>query len=150
MEREDTKGKSNGTSGKNDEISKTMRIDSWIINKVQGQILPWWVSKESSCNVGDLGLRSGLGRSPGGGHGHSSILACRIPWTEEPGRLQSIGSRRIGHDWANNTFTFLFQMVVMVTQHCKCTIRHWILHLKMVAKFVTFYQIYQKLLNCTF
>ena len=29
---------------------------------------------------------------------HSSILACRIPWTEEPGELQSIGSQRVGHD----------------------------------------------------
>ena len=29
---------------------------------------------------------------------HSSILAWRIPWTEEPGGLQSIGSQRIGHD----------------------------------------------------
>ena len=34
---------------------------------------------------------------------HSSILVWRIPWTEEPGRLQSMGSQRIGHDWA--TFT---------------------------------------------
>ena len=31
---------------------------------------------------------------------HSSILAWRIPWTEEPGRLQSMGSPRVGHDWA--------------------------------------------------
>ena len=30
---------------------------------------------------------------------HSSILAWRIPWTEEPGGLQSIGSQRVGHDW---------------------------------------------------
>ena len=29
---------------------------------------------------------------------HSSILAWRIPWTEEPGRLPSIGSQRVGHD----------------------------------------------------
>ena len=29
---------------------------------------------------------------------HSSILACRIPWTEEPGGLQSMGSQRVGHD----------------------------------------------------
>ena len=29
---------------------------------------------------------------------HSSILAWRIPWTEEPGRLQSTGSHRVGHD----------------------------------------------------
>ena len=31
---------------------------------------------------------------------HSSILAWRIPWTEEPGRLQSIGSQRVRHDWS--------------------------------------------------
>ena len=30
---------------------------------------------------------------------HSSTLAWKIPWTEEPGRLQSMGSRRVGHDW---------------------------------------------------
>ena len=29
---------------------------------------------------------------------HSSILACKIPWTEEPGRLQSMGSLRVGHN----------------------------------------------------
>ena len=31
---------------------------------------------------------------------HSSILAWRIPWTEEPGGLQFTGSQRVGHDWA--------------------------------------------------
>ena len=31
---------------------------------------------------------------------HSSILAWKIPWTEEPGRLQSMGSQRVGHNWA--------------------------------------------------
>ena len=37
----------------------------------------------------------------------SSILAWRIPWTEEPGRLQSMGLQRIGHDWATLTiFSF--------------------------------------------
>ena len=29
---------------------------------------------------------------------HSSVLACKIPWTEEPGRLQSMGSQRVRHD----------------------------------------------------
>ena len=29
---------------------------------------------------------------------HSSILAWKIPWTEEPGRLKSVGSQRVGHD----------------------------------------------------
>ena len=37
---------------------------------------------------------------------HSSILAWRIPWTEEPGRLQSMGSQRVGHDWVTNTHTW--------------------------------------------
>ena len=32
---------------------------------------------------------------------HSSILAWRIPWTQEPGRLQSMGSQRVEHDWSN-------------------------------------------------
>ena len=35
---------------------------------------------------------------------HSSILAWEIPWTEEPGRLQSMGSQTVGHNWVNNTF----------------------------------------------
>ena len=37
---------------------------------------------------------------------HSSILAWRIPWTEEPGGLQSMGSQRVRHDWVTDTFTF--------------------------------------------
>ena len=34
---------------------------------------------------------------------HSSVLAWRIPWTEEPGGLQSTGSQRVGHDWVDST-----------------------------------------------
>ena len=33
---------------------------------------------------------------------HSSILASRIPWTEDPGQLQSMGSQTVGHNWATN------------------------------------------------
>ena len=39
---------------------------------------------------------------------HSSILAWRIPWMEEPGRLQSMGSQRVGHDWATSLFSVMF------------------------------------------
>ena len=54
--------------------------------------------KESACNAGDHGLIPGSGSSPGEGRGsHSRILAWRIPWTEEPGGLQSMGSQRVGH-----------------------------------------------------
>ena len=34
---------------------------------------------------------------------HSNILTWEIPWTEEPGGLQPMGSQRVGHDWATNT-----------------------------------------------
>ena len=52
-------------------------------------------------DAGDVGLIPGLGTSlvaemsP-----YSSVLAWRIPWTEEPGRVQSMGSQRVGHDLA--------------------------------------------------
>ena len=46
---------------------------------------------------------------------HSSILAWRIPWAEEPGELQSLGSQRVGHDWSTNTFTFLNEFRVPYT-----------------------------------
>ena len=65
--------------------------------------------EESTCNAGDPGSIPGLGRSPGEGNGyrlHSSTLAWRIQWIEEPGRLQSVVSQRVGHKWAANTFTF--------------------------------------------
>ena len=39
---------------------------------------------------------------------HSSILAWKIPWMEEPGRLQSMGSLRVGHDWATSLSLFTF------------------------------------------
>ena len=39
---------------------------------------------------------------------HSSTLAWKIPWMEEPGRLQSMGSLRIGHDWATSLSLFTF------------------------------------------
>ena len=60
------------------------------------------VVKNLPANVGDvrdMGLIPRLGRSPGGGLGNLlHILAWRIPWTEKPGGLQSIGSQRVGYD----------------------------------------------------
>ena len=55
--------------------------------------------KNPPANAGDIrgvGLIAGSGRSPAGGHAtHSSVLAWRIPWTEEPGGLQSVGCREL-------------------------------------------------------
>ena len=57
------------------------------------------VGEESACNAGDPGSIPGLGSFSGKEMAtHSAILAWRIPWTEEPGGLQSMGSHRVGHD----------------------------------------------------
>ena len=42
---------------------------------------------------------------------HASTLAWKIPWTEEPGGLQSMGSQRVRHDRVTNTFAFTFHSV---------------------------------------
>ena len=55
--------------------------------------------KESTCSAGDPGSIPGLARSLEKEMAtHSSILAWRFPWTEEPGRLQAIALQRAGHD----------------------------------------------------
>ena len=55
--------------------------------------------KASAVNAGDLGSIPGSGRSPEKrNRPHSSTLAWKIPWTEEPDRLQSMGSQRVGHN----------------------------------------------------
>ena len=51
---------------------------------------------------------------------HSSTLAWRIPWTEEPGGLQSMGSQRVGPDRVTNTFTFTYTAK-------ECGFKHFIL-----------------------
>ena len=52
---------------------------------------------------------------------HSSILVWKIPWTEEPGRLQSVGWQRVRHDWSNLAHTCIhlsMGMKVKVAQSC--------------------------------
>ena len=52
--------------------------------------------KNPSASAGDMGSIPGSGRSPGEGNGNPlSILAWKIPWTEESGGLQSMGSQSI-------------------------------------------------------
>ena len=48
---------------------------------------------------------------------HSSILAWRIPLTEKPGRLQSTGLQRVGHDWATSLSLFMSIKSVMPSSH---------------------------------
>ena len=57
------------------------------------------VVKNLPANAGGLVSIAGLGRSPGEGKGNPFQYSCwKIPWAEGPGRLQSLGSRRVGHD----------------------------------------------------
>ena len=74
----------------------------WIILCCSKEGLPWWLSgEESACHemlVWSLGWEHPLEE---GMPTHSSLLVQRIPWTEEPGGLQSTGSWRVGHNWSN-------------------------------------------------
>ena len=50
---------------------------------------------------------------------HFSILAWEIPWTEEPGGLQSMGLQRVGHEGATNTFTYTYTHVSIYVCVCE-------------------------------
>ena len=65
-------------------------------------------AKECAWNAGDSGWEDSLEK---GMATHSSILAWRIPWTEEPG-VQSMGSKGVGQDWATNTFTLFTDWII--------------------------------------
>jgi len=55
---------------------------------------------------------------------HSSTIAWKIPWTEKPGRLQSMGSQRVGHDWATSlSFTFFLYLTPSQSQSA-CSLTH--------------------------
>ena len=56
---------------------------------------------------------------------HSRILARRIPWTEEPGRLQSMGSQRVKHDWVTFTFSSTLYMLYVYVYINWCWKRPW-------------------------
>ena len=67
-----------------------------VLELISIRYFPQWLSgNESTCNARDTDVSSilGLGRPSGEGHGNSSILSWRSPWTEEPGGLQSIRSQ---------------------------------------------------------
>ena len=51
---------------------------------------------------------------------HSSILTCKIPWTVEPGGLQSRGSQRVRQDLVTNTFTLLTESLLLLFQLGSC------------------------------
>ena len=67
--------------------------------KLLSLLVPNTDGKESACNEEDPGLIPGSGRSPREGHGNPLQYSClENPMDEEPGKLQSVGSQRVGHD----------------------------------------------------
>ena len=73
------------------------------------------VGKESAYkagDAGDMGSVPGLGRFPGVEHcTHSRVLAWKVPWMEEPGRLQSMGSQRMRHDLVTKQQQLLTRLI---------------------------------------
>ena len=85
---------------------KILKIYIYIYIYIDKELPPWWFRWLRICIEGDLGLIPGLERSPGEGNGYPlHIFAWRIPWTEEPGGLQSMGLQRVRQGWVTNTFT---------------------------------------------
>ena len=83
---------------------------------------PYWIglpqrlsSKEFACNAEDTGDTDsipGSGRSPGGENGNPLQCSClKIPWTEEPGGMQSMGSQRVRHNCTQST---IYRMILKV------------------------------------
>ena len=69
---------------------------------------------------------------------HSSVFAWRIPWTEKPDRLQSMGSQRVRHDWVSHTTLFLDLGVEVVGQDLRIGC---IVDLKVARGFFFFFKI---------
>ena len=68
-----------------------------------GPITSWEIDGETVETVADFILGGSKITVP-----HSSTLAWKIPWMEEPGRLPSMGSLRVGHNWATSLLLFTF------------------------------------------
>ena len=82
---------------------------------------------------------------PGKGHGNSLQYSCwKIPWTEEPGGLHSMGSQRIGHDWSHNT----------KIKHCafkavQCSVMIWPQQLSDVSQMFPYHMEEVRVLLCS-
>ena len=85
----------------------------WNTKATTPSVLAYYLDvKESTCNVGDLGLIPELGRSPGGGNGNPLQYFCleNPQWTE--------GSQRVGHDWGLSTHLVLGCLTYTVPSCC--------------------------------
>ena len=100
-------------------VSNTSITIATHFHSIQWWLLIWWfcIPHQNFKTLGCAAPRliSALGLSSNSNTEkamvpHSSALAWKIPWMEEPGGLQSIGSLRVGHDWVTflSLFTFMY------------------------------------------
>ena len=83
------------------------RISRWVTHS-RGGFPGSSNGKEFACNARDLGSIPGSGRSPGEENGNPLQCSClENPMDRGAGRLQSMGSQRVGHNWATNIHTFI-------------------------------------------
>ena len=117
------------------------RLSDWTTKRQNGASQVVLVIKNLPANAGiarETGSVPGSGRSPPVGSGnHSSILAWKIPWTEEPGRLQSMGSQRVGHDWSDLAWVLdnsgelsIFLDVVLRWGFSEERLYSWVVHIE--------------------
>ena len=78
--------------------------DQTCVSCIGRQILYHWATREAPCRI-YIFLSSQTEKAMAT---HSSTLAWKIPWTEGPGGLQSMGSLGVGHDWATSLSLFSF------------------------------------------
>ena len=86
-----------------DQISR--RLELCFKGKNLDLWAPWAFTSYWVCLYDGCGSESASEKAVAA---HSSALAWKIPWTEEPGGLQSMGSRRVGHNWATSLSLFTF------------------------------------------
>ena len=83
-------------------IQKSSSIKGYLFRSILKTLVAQTVKRLSAMQetrVWSLGWKDSLEKEMAA---HSSILAWKIPWTAEPGRLPSMGSRRVGHDWVTS------------------------------------------------
>ena len=123
------------------------QICTWV--KWKPRLSRWLSGKESTCQAGDLGLIPGSGRSLGGINSNPLQYSClKIPWTEEPGGLQSTGFQRVSHDWAcmhthtHNHYTTTFRSLIIKQDTCNMTTSTFIMQYRLISIYIWHSQTY--------
>ena len=92
------------------ELPQTFYFPTSLVAQVVEHLPTMWETRVQSLGWGDP-LEKGMAT-------HSSIFAWKIPWMEEPGRLQSMGSQRVWHDWATSLYFTCKYIYIYISLKC--------------------------------